>query len=449
MSFVHITHEVRGDKRLVDGDSRSVPTMMWNGGRNSSTVCRAKLIHPTQQKNFRGTLFGSISGTPRREDNFNNKSVSQRGAMRLKHAIVLCIMAMVLALLSYNYVTMQKAATNISKQYEQEKLLSQTAKNNNLNVVDETREDSPRNNEKLLSQTKKHGNLDTNDKKLPEKLHVREKPLSGKKETSNPNAKEKRRPHKQYQRLYRQNTSLPVGFNDRRVPSNIESLKSNDQRLIDVIRDVWIEPPSNLPNNFNRPKATLRSQHGQDKILDEMMKHKTDGFFVEAGAADGEHLSNTLFFETERHWTGLLIEPDPIAYTLLKTKHRKAYAINSCLAANVSKMKFHAEFIMGGLHDFIDARYKKSNPMTLQCFPLHAMLQAINHTTVDFFSLDVEGAEPHVLRGIDFSKVDIKVLVIESNHCGSAVLKQILEPAGYQFVKKLLVDDVFVKRTNP
>ncbi|KAL5016063.1 hypothetical protein ScPMuIL_005652 [Solemya velum] len=279
-------------------------------------------------------------------------------------------------------------------------------------------QDSPRNIEKPLSQL--------NDKKR-EELKVHEKQLI-------PDIIKTRNPREQYKILYKMKTSLPVGFNDSRVPPNIESLKL--QRLIDVIRDVWIEPPSTLPYNFNQPKAIFRSQLGQDKILNEIMKYKTDGFFLEAGAADGEEISNTLYFETERNWTGLLIEPDPIAYTLLQTKHRKAYSINSCLAANVSKMEFHTEFLIGGLQDVVKENIKKFASMTLQCFPLHVIMQAINHKTVDLFSLDVEGAEPHVLRGIDFNKVDIKVLVIESKHCGSAVLKEILEPKGYQLVKK-------------
>ena len=35
----------------------------------------------------------------------------------------------------------------------------------------------------------------------------------------------------------------------------------------------------------------------------------TDGFFIEAGADDLVTDSNTLFFEMERGWTGILIEP--------------------------------------------------------------------------------------------------------------------------------------------
>lgn len=43
-------------------------------------------------------------------------------------------------------------------------------------------------------------------------------------------------------------------------------------------------------------------------IVDKKLKGRRDGFFIECGAADGHSHSNTLFLETERNWTGLLIE---------------------------------------------------------------------------------------------------------------------------------------------
>ena len=45
----------------------------------------------------------------------------------------------------------------------------------------------------------------------------------------------------------------------------------------------------------------------------------------------------------------------------------------------------------------------------VQCFPLYSILLAVNRTTVDFFSLDVEGSELDVLNTIPWHKVDIKV----------------------------------------
>lgn len=45
----------------------------------------------------------------------------------------------------------------------------------------------------------------------------------------------------------------------------------------------------------------------------------------------------------------------------------------------------------------------------MQCFPIYSLLSALSVTTVDYFSLDVEGAEMEVLATIPFDKVFIKV----------------------------------------
>ena len=41
---------------------------------------------------------------------------------------------------------------------------------------------------------------------------------------------------------------------------------------------------------------------------------------------------------------------------------------------------------------------------------------ALNRTTIDFFSLDVEGAELQVLRGINFKKLHIRTMTVEYAH---------------------------------
>ena len=65
------------------------------------------------------------------------------------------------------------------------------------------------------------------------------------------------------------------------------------------------------------------------------------GIFVEAGAFDGELISNTLFFELRMGWTGVLIEPNPIAFERLLSKRRKAWSANVCLST-----KDHPEIVL-------------------------------------------------------------------------------------------------------
>lgn len=45
-----------------------------------------------------------------------------------------------------------------------------------------------------------------------------------------------------------------------------------------------------------------------------------------------------------------------------------------------------------------------------QCFPLHSFLLALNRTTVDYLSLDVEASEYKVLSTIPWDKIKIKVI---------------------------------------
>ena len=78
---------------------------------------------------------------------------------------------------------------------------------------------------------------------------------------------------------------------------------------------------------------------------------KTDGFFFEAGAYDGVSVSNTLFFETQRNWNGLLVEANPDNYDQLLTKARKSYSFGNCLSmkATPEVILFDATTIFGGI----------------------------------------------------------------------------------------------------
>ena len=57
------------------------------------------------------------------------------------------------------------------------------------------------------------------------------------------------------------------------------------------------------------------------------------GFFVEAGAQDGERASNSVWLEASHGWTGLLVEIDPWFYTQMRAKLRRAHTINAGLSS--------------------------------------------------------------------------------------------------------------------
>ena len=86
----------------------------------------------------------------------------------------------------------------------------------------------------------------------------------------------------------------------------------------------------------------------------------------------------------------------------------------------------------------------------VQCFPLQAVLSALKHPKVDYFSLDIEGAEYAVLKTLDLNQVKINTFGIEVNHAGeifNGTRKQIqeyLELNSYKFVGQCKIDDFYV-----
>lgn len=79
-----------------------------------------------------------------------------------------------------------------------------------------------------------------------------------------------------------------------------------------ILTNTSIKTGSASPYNLlGRPSNTKYfSQDRQDQYVDQYFGKTNNGIFLEVGAADGVTLSNTLFLERERNWTGLLIEPD-------------------------------------------------------------------------------------------------------------------------------------------
>jgi hypothetical protein len=64
---------------------------------------------------------------------------------------------------------------------------------------------------------------------------------------------------------------------------------------------------------------------------------------------------------------------------------------------------------MGKISEPDDGEDISKRHVDVQCFPLFTYLLAMNITTVDYFSLDVEGSELQVLQTIPFDQVNIRV----------------------------------------
>ena len=72
---------------------------------------------------------------------------------------------------------------------------------------------------------------------------------------------------------------------------------------------------------------------------------------------------------------------------------------------------------------------------------------ALNRTTIDFFSLDVEGAELQVLKTVDFNKINIRTLTVEYEHVegGKPGLERYLVPRGMMRYKTIIDKKIWAR----
>ncbi|XP_068227671.1 protein Star-like [Palaemon carinicauda] len=208
---------------------------------------------------------------------------------------------------------------------------------------------------------------------------------------------------------------------------NYKGASMDDPKLVDYIRRELLHPPSQLPYNLKDPQKNHFSQFGQSMYADKKFLHgMKGGFFIEAGALDGEFLSNTLYFERALGWTGLLIEPNPETYQELRQKNRKAYTINAALSTTPEASDLTLE--LKGSHSELGNKTGKAVHVT--GIPLYTILLAMNIQVVDFLSLDIEAFEVKILKTIPWDKVKFRLMCIEINHI----------PEGIDFLVKYLTD---------
>jgi len=75
----------------------------------------------------------------------------------------------------------------------------------------------------------------------------------------------------------------------------------------------------------------------------------------------------------------------------------------------IFKQNFNIGKIVENSADSSEKKYKEKNEVVVQCFPFFSLMSALNVSTVDYFSLDVEGNELDVLKTIPFDSIFIKV----------------------------------------
>ena len=229
----------------------------------------------------------------------------------------------------------------------------------------------------------------------------------------------------------------------------------------------WQQPPPEcgaapaFDSFFGLPQSE-RSRFGEDQIIYRTFfldKSIVRGNYIELGAFDGRTESNSRFFDLCLGWKGLLIEGNPATFDRMQRARPRAHRMSfapSCSAEYeaVNKTVQFAKYPMANAGIQGKAKTYDAKPMVaVPCGPLGPVLEDVFGERIHFMSLDVEGAEPMVLRTIDFSKIQIDVLMVEVSNkfCGAVCpsrdeTRAIMKAAGYRRYEGLvLASDVYVR----
>ena len=220
-------------------------------------------------------------------------------------------------------------------------------------------------------------------------------------------------------------------------------------------------------SSFTRPRSTQatacspevdlkdiislsKSQDKEDQFLvNSYFKGLCGGTYVELGGLDGVTYSNSHLFHHGLGWKGVLIEPNPKSFAALQINRPIDDTFNYAVCSKSTEVTFIDSGNHGvtGVLDFMAPSFvagwhggDKSHITKIGCEPLSKILErstlATKTTTIDFLSLDVEGAEFEVLKTIDFENVEFGVIFYEAddhNPLKNQAMITFLEERGYSF----------------
>jgi len=204
------------------------------------------------------------------------------------------------------------------------------------------------------------------------------------------------------------------------------------------------------------------SQFGQDLFVLNILSGENSKTFVDVGGNHPINCSNTYLLELNG-WTGIAIEPQEKLRRLWPS-FRKTPCLNYVIGPEEKEIIF-LESDMGadglsGIEGFNKCDNNKYKKILVQQKKLNTVLTENYIRKVDYLSIDVEGYEMNVLKSINFSTVDIRLISIENDlgfkwlpfigeqlgkELGDNKLRKFLKDLGYKHIARIMSDDFFYK----
>jgi FkbM family methyltransferase len=225
-------------------------------------------------------------------------------------------------------------------------------------------------------------------------------------------------------------TLLHEGHIQGREPKQYKSFfKEREIAAIESVAYDWLTKNDYSLSWIDSNYFLSYSQHADDYIAWQLLGKKNKGVVVEVGAFDGQHLSNSKSLE-QIGWTSICLEPSPETFNYLKVNRPRSTNLNMAVVGDESihEIDFYSEelgVLSGCLVDEEDLKkrymnrgieYQTPKKIKVEAKTLNQVLEDQECKKVDVLSIDVEGFELEVLKGLDLNENDINLIIIEANN---------------------------------
>ena len=189
----------------------------------------------------------------------------------------------------------------------------------------------------------------------------------------------------------------------------------------------------------------------EDQLKDEFFAGRRDGFFVDVGANDPKNASQSWLLE-QKGWRGVLVEPQPRLAQKLRDQRRAA--VFACACSSPQNAGKTLRLQISGIHsslnlNFFVAGMRKEEVIEVPARTLDDILTEANAPApIDLLAIDVESHEIDVLKGVNLSRWQPRLIVIE-DLAFSTRLHRLLRSRGYKWVRRTGLNGWYVPDAFP
>jgi FkbM family methyltransferase len=249
-----------------------------------------------------------------------------------------------------------------------------------------------------------------------------------------------------------------------------DALKERDDALKEIIdARVQVDDAMKELNDVRR-----QTDHGHvtysieaedifiERFFDQIFGYRSDykGFYVDIGAADPIHWSNTYSLH-KRGWRGINIEPNPDA--AMRFAQLRPNDINLTVAVGeegetATYVRFENPLLNTLWPQVVHAQkspdYRVIDVTEVPLRSINSILsEHVPHgASVDFLNIDVELMELRILSSLDFSRWSPAVIAVEIHggldidEISRSAVASLLRTNGYVFISRLWHSSLFVRR---